>query len=685
MTASWASILFHGALQRMLMPPCGVDDLGYLCFRHIICEHPADPDAVLVDRATGIIRLGLQQPDGSFQWAPSQPSGFNAPTSLSVGRFGGSGTGDQIALTEPGANRITLFTLPATNATLTARHACPEQPMPHGLTALDAFSDGAEDLVVFGESGGSFFYERIMLDLSGTPSVGSGGRDSPDCTHRGFPFVRKAGTAPVALVIRGAQVSMAPVSESNGFGGDVVLASVTGTNDMLMAWGFFDGSDYPHVLLYRPGETNVVAAQVQEPVADEFLWSAATQYAFAKSIQLVVTIHLTTGARLAVLFTDGTAGIFDFDGSGAPSARSTLCGGDYDWLLPLGADTLLSGSGNAVERWVTSPGGLAVLTPSWSGSLPAVRAASRYSNVVFVNGEPFVQPDAAAVSAARVFDWTSGAFFNGLSWTVEGMTQDEDGLGSSSSRDCYPPSSAAFALVNQYLPNVSISLLEPSVGAPVPDIGFNPPGGTYAALGETEHFNVTFSPTPKDANVYWRVSPSDPWSDGSTLSVELTGDAVIEAYAESAVESNAGPIRRVAYTFAESPKPQAAASVDADSDGMPDEWEKAFGLSDPLADADGDGASNLQEYLDRTDPRDAGSSATVVPFCLAATAVGEGEEGVFVLEWPLAHAAAILRRSENLRGGEWTTVTDGIEQTATGFRYAVPQDASAAFFQLWKP
>lgn len=644
------------------------------------------PDAVLVDRATGLIRLGLQQADGSFQWASPEPSGFNSPTSLSVGRFGGSWTGDQIALTEPDANRVTLFALPATNATLTARHVCPEKPMPHGVTALDAYEDGTDDLVVFGEAGGdSSYYERLASNLSGVPSVGKTGRDSSERTHRGFPFVRKVGSSPVALVIRGSRVSMAPVSPL-GFEDGVILAEVVGTNNTLMAWGFFDGPDYPHVLLYRPGETNLVAVQVSEPEWEVFEWNAPAEYVFAKAIQLVVTIPWAAGARVAVLFTDGTAGIFDFDGSGAPVARATLAGSGFDWLLPLGEDALLSGRGSVVERWDTSSGGLAVLTPSWSGTLPVVRAASRYSNVVFVKGEPFVQPDAEAVSSTRVFDWTSGSFFNGLSWTVEGMTLDADGLGSSSSRDCFPPSSASFALVNQYLPNVSISLLEPSVGAPVPDIGFNPPGGTYAALCETEHFNVTFSPTPKDANVYWRVSPSDPWSDGSTLSVELTGNAVIEAYAESAVESNAGPIRRATYTFAESPKPQTVASVDADSDGMPDEWEKALGLSDPLADADGDGASNLQEYLDRTDPRDAGSSASAVPFRLAAFSVGDGEKRVFVLEWPLAHAGATLLYTENVMG-KWTAVTSGIEQMATGFRYVVPFPSASPslFFRLQKP
>jgi hypothetical protein len=51
-----------------------------------------------------------------------------------------------------------------------------------------------------------------------------------------------------------------------------------------------------------------------------------------------------------------------------------------------------------------------------------------------------------------------------------------------------------------------------------------------------------------------------------------------------------------------------AAPKDSDGDGMPDEWERRFGLnptdpSDANLDKDHDGYTNIEEYLNGTDPK----------------------------------------------------------------------------------
>jgi hypothetical protein len=54
-------------------------------------------------------------------------------------------------------------------------------------------------------------------------------------------------------------------------------------------------------------------------------------------------------------------------------------------------------------------------------------------------------------------------------------------------------------------------------------------------------------------------------------------------------------------------KPGPGPEADTDGDGMPDAWEKKYGLdpndtSDAARDRDGDGYTNLEEYLNGTDP-----------------------------------------------------------------------------------
>ncbi len=101
--------------------------------------------------------------------------------------------------------------------------------------------------------------------------------------------------------------------------------------------------------------------------------------------------------------------------------------------------------------------------------------------------------------------------------------------------------------------------------------------------------------------------------------------------------------------------------ADSDHDGIPDVYEVAHGMNandpaDAALDFDGDGLSNLQEYLAGTDPNDSSNYLRIV----TVTIVGDDLQVGFT---SIAGKSYRVERADDVTGGMWLQVEDNIPGT----------------------
>jgi hypothetical protein len=125
-----------------------------------------------------------------------------------------------------------------------------------------------------------------------------------------------------------------------------------------------------------------------------------------------------------------------------------------------------------------------------------------------------------------------------------------------------------------------------------------------------------------------------------------------------------------------------ARSVDTDGNGLPDWWEQQFfghlTGTDPNADPDHDGASNLAEFLAGTDPTNINSALRLTALRAAGT------NGV-ALEWPAVSGRYYrLLRATNLLTGFNSLVRTNIAATPpfNTVTDVAPASAGSRFYRL---
>jgi 1,4-alpha-glucan branching enzyme len=179
------------------------------------------------------------------------------------------------------------------------------------------------------------------------------------------------------------------------------------------------------------------------------------------------------------------------------------------------------------------------------------------------------------------------------------------------------------------------------------------------------------------ANGSWSVN----WGDNTQTSVTVPiSDFADGSGANIAVNGTLNGLYR--FTFHEDTAAYSVEQIstsDADGDGLPDNWELAYGLTsaDATADSDGDGLTNLQEYQAGTNPRDPNSALRIT----SATATGNK----FAVSFPsVAGKSYAVEYANLLPTTSWQILATNIAGTGSTISITdtLPAGVSQRFYRV---
>ncbi len=641
----------------------------------------AGTDLLVVDKATGLARIGLHTA-GGIHWS-EQSTGMAAVTGLTTLRHGAQ---DQIAVSSATWNAVQLVAAGGSPLTLTS-------PVigPHGLVRLAT-----------GHAAG--FPVDDILALSGlgdAPAVNQIG----SLTDLGVSLF----TVPTADLPVAAQ--SIPLSPATGI---PMLVSSRGNVlrvDRMNRAGFVAGGfevTGPHVagIHWTAGPGELFSNAKDSLTLEQHRIASAPN---APGFTVPTGVSLTTGHLLpelmagldAVPFVDpaypalrclvairfsstpDVVHLYRFLDAPVAAAEELITlampvGEGFAGLISVGTDfLLLSGPGGRVKSWQRyaqpAPGQLPAVIGS--GTLPALRARAANPNLFIYSQDPFLTNDAVLTGSRNHLDWTTLA--EGLA-TGETDAGPASGLGSPQTITVNAPGGVPVG--NQFLPSASVAGFGPVSGLQRPAVIFQPVPGAYAALDPGTTFAVTLQSATPGTQIHYRLPGGDIWTLYDPLAPpELGASGVLTAYTTDPGTGSHSPLATGAYAFAPLPPTLPATAIDADGNGLSDAWERAFGITDPNSDTDGDGFNALTEQNYGSDPLDAASHPPGGSSPVPSIAIAAIQAGVITLTWPGGLVGYILESSPDLHN--WNPV----EPQPLANTWSEPATGLRKFYRLRKP
>lgn len=574
-------------------------------------------DALVIDRRSGLYRIGIAQANGSLLWSAAKSTGCQNPASLAVGAI--SSTADSFAVTSPSANQVHLIDP-------TTPYSRPSLITPTGIgttsvAAVDVKIPGNDpallDLLVTSHwNSPPTAYQRDILQSLPTGISPASNINTNHPLDRASRVLLESGTDEIFATFE-------RLTSSNNFNltdtGDPslpLLSSVSGLpvdSDFLHA-SFLEGTK-SQFIFYRPGTPGISISSWTGSI----LTSPQPKSISPMPVLTIGLVHDGTSYGIAVIYNDGDLGeLFTFDTSGNPVSGGIITPPPGEKLKGI----LATSPGHFASLSGMVGSGSTTTTPhshdgnKWNAetaeTLPALSGSTSRANVFLYDKEPIVNPDAKLVETLHIPDWTSSFAITGsgndMHFTMETFSGESDGL-SATSATVIPNklATANDALLNQAFPEVSLSSTDSQLGAVPIQISIAPAGGSYTRY-ITPELRV---PDTTDITAYFRTNDSSAWSSYTFgTPIPPPGDTLkpftVWFYAQQNSSGRRSPIYRADYHFAGDP-----GSLDSDADGVPDFVEIAHGL-DPLgnADSDEDSLSDLEELLLGSDPANGSETAS---------------------------------------------------------------------------